>query len=133
MPLEELKMSDTILSALKKDLGLSPEYTAYDGKIIGDANAAFATLYQLQVGPQSNLFIISTGEEMWDDFSQSEQIKTLSRLYVYFKVRLSFDPPASSFVLQSIEKQIAELEWRLNRAAEAETLGGTYMVGEKDG
>ena len=33
---------------------------------------------------------------------------------MYMKVKMMFDPPSSSIVADAINKQISELEWRLN-------------------
>lgn len=70
-------------------------------------------LRQLGVGPE-NGFSITGKTETWTDFTsdidQLESIKT----YIYMRVKLIFDPPQTSFVIEAMNKQIAELEWRLN-------------------
>lgn len=38
--------------------------------------------------------------------------------YVYLKVKLVFDPPTSSFVVESIKQSISEYEWRINAAVD---------------
>lgn len=38
--------------------------------------------------------------------------------FVYLKIKLVFDPPTNSAVLESMNRTIGELEWRINVAAE---------------
>ena len=72
------------------------------------------------VGPKDG-FVIVDGNETWDeyinDMRQYEKVKT----YVALKVRLYFDPPQNSSLLEAIKQQIQELEWRLNVSAENTT------------
>lgn len=81
-------------------------------------NSAFSVLTQLGVGPEAG-FYIEDSEAVWSDFvndSRLEMIKT----YVYLKVKLVFDPPSSSAVMEAINRQISELEWRINVTADPE-------------
>lgn len=111
-------MKDSILEDVKKRLGLDEEYTPFDRDIVMDINAAMLTLRQLGVGPAKG-FSVSGSEETWsqflgEQFADLEAVKT----YIALKVRLSFDPPATSFVIDSIQRQLEELEWRLNMQVE---------------
>lgn len=93
-------------------LGIEAEYTHFDPEIIVNINTVLMSLYQLGVGETS--YFLVDGTETWEDFlgdfTNLEGIKT----YIYMKVRLLFDPPANSFVLDAMERQIAELEFRIN-------------------
>ena len=104
---------DSILTSIKKLLGITEEYENFDQDIIMHINSAFMILNQLGVGPKSG-FSISDKSSTWDEFipesSNLEAVKT----YVHLKVRLMFDPPLSSSVIEAIKSQINELEWRLN-------------------
>jgi hypothetical protein len=104
---------DSILTSIKKVLGISEEDISFDSDIIMNINAVLFTLNQLGVGPEVG-FSITGKDELWSVFladrKDIESVKTL----VYLKVRLLFDPPSSAFVLEAIERQIAEFEWRLN-------------------
>lgn len=110
---------ESILTSIKKLLGISEEYTQFDSDIIMHINTVFLNLAQLGVGP-SNGFFIEDSSAKWTDFvniadnAQLQAIKT----YIYLKVKLLFDPPLSSSVAESYNRQIAELEWRLNVAVE---------------
>lgn len=104
---------DSILTTIKKLLGIEADYTQFDGDIIVHINTALMTLYQLGVGPTSPASITSemeTWEKIFGEEKNLEAIKT----YIYLKVKMIFDPPTSSFVLDAMNKQANELEWRLN-------------------
>lgn len=111
---------ESILTSIKKLLGIAKEYTHFDDDIIMHINSVFMTLTQLGVGPSEGFFIEDDTAE-WIDFvndpAQFQAVKT----YVYLKVKLVFDPSSvGSSTLASYERQTQELEWRLNVAAESE-------------
>lgn len=111
---------DSILISVKKKLGIQEDYTHFDEDIIMDINSTFLILNQLGVGPDEP-FTIEDDIAEWSDFIDDGKID-LVRSYVYLRVRLLFDPPASSFLLDSINKQIAEFEFRMNVQAEKDLL-----------
>lgn len=108
---------ESILTSIKKLLGIEASYEHFDPDIIIHINSAFMILTQLGVGPSEG-FAIDDEDSLWSDFlgddSRIEAVKT----YVYLKVKLLFDPPLSSSVIESINRSINELEWRLNVAVE---------------
>lgn len=107
-------MNESILDTIKKMLGIDSTYDAFDTDIIVNINSAFMTLYQLGVGPKEG-FMITGSIETWDQYLDSESIEIDGvKNYIYLKTRLGFDPPTSSFVMESMKNTIAELEWRLN-------------------
>lgn len=103
---------NSILTSIKKLLGLSEEVTVFDNDIIIHINTVLSSLIQMGVGPQDG-FSITSAAQTWDAFigdkKTIEQVKSL----VYLKVRLLFDPPTTSFLLESINRQISELEYRV--------------------
>lgn len=108
---------DSILTSIKKLLGIDEEYTQFDSDIIMHINTAFLNLTQLGVGPAEG-FLIEDDSATWGDFiGDSNQLQAV-KTYVYLKVKLLFDPPLSSSVTESINRIISELEWRLNVAAD---------------
>lgn len=121
MPLEvgkEVSMNSSILTSIKKLLGIEAEYEHFDTDIKININTILMFLTQLGIGPEEGYFITGP-DETWDVFlghrlGQLEAIKT----YVYLKVRIIFDPPANSFLIEAMERQIKEIEWRLNVEAE---------------
>ena len=104
-------MAESILLSIKKLLGIMPNYTQFDDDIIIHINTAFATLNQLGVGPSEG-FMIEDKFAEWQDYTTSKNL-TMIRTYIYLKVRLLFDPPTSSALIDSINRTIAELEWRI--------------------
>lgn len=109
---------ESILTSIKKLLGIDEEYEHFDSDIITHINSVFMILNQLGVGPTEG-FSIKDKTTTWEDFvtdlTKVEAIKS----YVYLKVKLLFDPPLSSSVMESINRTISELEWRINVAAES--------------
>ena len=109
---------ESILTSIKKLLGMTEDYTAYDDQIIIHVNSVFMILTQIGVGPEDG-FAIKDKEAAWNDFVSDETKLELVKSYVYLKVKLLFDPPSNSSVIESINRQINEFEWRLNVKAES--------------
>lgn len=104
---------ESILTSIKKMLGIAEEYEHFDTDLIIHINSVFSILTQLGVGPDYG-FSIKDKTAVWTDFippnPQLESIKT----YVYLRVKLLFDPPSSSSVSDAINRTVSELEWRIN-------------------
>lgn len=66
---------------------------------------------QLGVGPE--FYSIKDKNNVWEEFTQGRKDLEIIKSFVYLKVRLMFDPPQNSFLVDSIEKQISEYEWRI--------------------
>ena len=110
-------MTDSILDSTKNTLSIPSTYDVYDGQIIMHINSVFATLHQLGIGPDPS-YSITDDSETWDDFiDETENINSV-KTYMYLKVRMIFDPPTTSFAIAAMEKQIEELEFRLNLVRE---------------
>lgn len=108
---------ESILTSIKKLLGPTEEDTQFDANIIMHINSVFSTLTQLGVGPNEG-FSIADKKSVWSDFMEENPRLEAVKTYMYLRVKLVFDPPLSSALIASMERQIAELEWRLNVAAE---------------
>ena len=102
---------DSILTSIKKLLGIQEEYTVFDADIMIHINTAFAILNQLGVGPVEG-FMIESESEVWDDYIMDYNF-TMAKTFVFLKVKLSFDPPSSTALLESMNRQLDELTWRL--------------------
>ena len=110
-------METSILTSIKKLLGVAEDYTEFDEDIMTHINSVFLNLTQLGVGPEEG-FMIEDNAAEWEDFiNNSVQLQAV-KTYVYLKVKLLFDPPLSSSVTESSNRMIAELEWRLNAAVD---------------
>ena len=110
-------METSILTSIKKMLGIAEDYTEFDEDIITHINSVFLNLTQLGVGPEEG-FMIEGDTAVWEDFIDNSIQLQAVKTYVYLKVKLLFDPPLSSSVTESINRMIAELEWRLNAAVD---------------
>ena len=104
---------DSILTSVKKQLGIAEDYEHFDPDIIMHINSVFSILNQLGVGPPEG-FSISDETSVWTDFIGDSLKLELVKTYVYLKIRLIFDPPTSSAVMDAFKQNIAELEWRIS-------------------
>jgi hypothetical protein len=104
---------DSILTSVKKMLGITEDYEHFDADLIMHINSVFMILTQLGVGPSEG-FSIEDKSDTWDDFISTGSNLEAVKSYVYLKVKLLFDPPLSSAVMESMNRMISELEWRLN-------------------
>ena len=104
---------DSILTSVKKQLGIAEDYEHFDPDIIMHINSVFSILNQLGVGPPEG-FSISDETSVWTDFIGDSRKLELVKTYVYLKLRLIFDPPTSSAVMDAFKENIAELEWRIS-------------------
>lgn len=104
---------ESILTTIKQMLGIPEEETHFDQDVKININTAFMRLQQLGVGPNAG-FYIADKTKVWSDFLNDSTDLEGVKTFIYLKVRLIFDPPSTSFVLESIERQIKELEWCLN-------------------
>jgi hypothetical protein len=116
-------METSILTSIKKLLGLEETYTAFDPDIIIHINSAFSRLNQLGVGPLIG-FRIEDKTALWDYFLQGRLDLETVKSYIYLKVRLIFDPPQTGFLVEAIKEQIKEHEWELNVQAEGGSQNG---------
>ena len=103
---------ESILTSIKKLLGIVEEYEHFDMDLIMHINSVLAILTQLGVGP-SNGFLIKDKYATWTDFIGDDPRLEMVKSYVHLKVKLLFDPPLSSAVKDSMTSMISEFEWRL--------------------
>lgn len=104
---------DSILNTIKKMLGMTEDYNAFDTDIIININMTFNILNQLGVGPKEG-FSISDETTTWSDYISDMRKLEMVKTYIYLKVKNIFDPGTSNALNTAITNQIAELEWRLN-------------------
>lgn len=104
-------MGGNILKTIKKMLGYDPDGSDFDVDILIHINDVFATLTELNVGPAGGFAVSELSD--WLDFSTDVQVLQHVKTYVYCKVKIVFDPPASSSHLESLKNISAEEEQRL--------------------
>lgn len=107
---------ESILTSIKKLLGIEAAYTQFDTDIIIHINTVLMVLTQLGVGPQDG-FSIKDDSATWENFIPGIPYEA-AKSYVYLKVKLLFDPPLGTAVIDAINRQISELEWRLQVQAD---------------
>lgn len=104
---------ESILTSIKKMLGIIEECTDFDTDIIIHINTVFGILSQIGAGP-SDGFSISDKTAVWTDFVGDQMNLEFVKTYVYLKVKMIFDPPASSSIEKTYNETIAELESRIS-------------------
>lgn len=111
-------MDDSILNSVKDMIAGGAIHEHFDNELIMCINSVIATLRQIGIGPEEGLVI--NGSSTWSDLIGDSKMLEAVKSYVAYKVRMMFDPPASSSVSEAIKENIKELEWRL---------GTTYEIG----
>ena len=110
---------DVILTTTKELSGVMAEYDNFDKDLVMYINSVFLVLKQLGVGPAEGFVITLDGKETWDQFIPENKIlRETVKSYMGNKVRLQFDPPTSSALLEALTRNVNEFEWRLNVEAE---------------
>ena len=105
---------DSILTSIKKLLGISEEYEHFDADIVMHINTVFSILKQLGVGPDEG-FYISDKTAVWSDYLDDTAMVEMVKTYIYLKVKMMFDTSTmTGSAISSTESLISELEWRLN-------------------
>lgn len=113
---------ESILNTTKKSLGIDPSDDSFDQDIIPIINTTIFSLSQIGVGPTHG-FTVTTIDDKWTDYLTNiainlEAVKT----YIYLKTKLVFDPPTNSTVIENINNNLKELEWRMMLAVETNEL-----------
>lgn len=122
-------MEQSILKSVKKMVNLHESDDSFDLDVLMHINTVFSTLHQLGVGPSEG-FMIEDAEAKWEDFLPSKDNRlNMVRSYIGFRVRLMFDPPATSFAIDSMQKQVDELTWRLNVAVDP---GDDFVIPDRE-
>lgn len=122
---------DSILDSTKKILGLEWDFTNFDIDVIMAINTTFSALTQLGVGPEDG-FEIDDRTTLWSDYLGVNKKLNLVKTYVYLRVRMLWDPPATSFDITAKQEQIKELEFRINVEVQSQLVlpdGSTYSAG----
>ena len=111
---------ESILTSIKKLLGIAEEYEHFDADIIMHINSVFMDLNQLGVGPAEGYSIMDE-EDTWNDFTDNITLLQAVKSYMYLRVKILFDSSSmGSATLSAYERQIQQWEWRLNIAVESD-------------
>lgn len=121
---------NSILTSVKKLLGIAEECTDFDADVVMYVNSALFVLSQIGVGPVGG-FTITGSEETWEQFSPDKLKNEAVKAYLGVKVRLlGFDPPQSSSTMEAMKNTVAEMEWRLREEFD-EPLGTGTTTAER--
>ena len=110
-------MQDSILMTIRKLVCGNPYADHFDTDLLVHINACFSILNQLGVGPE-NGFVVTDETQNWGDYTADSTALNMVKTYVTLKVKKIFDPPLTSSVLEAMDKEISQLEWRLNVAVD---------------
>lgn len=113
---------ESILNSVKSHIGISEDETHFDSDIIIHINSIFSILRQMGVGPDKTFSIVDASA-IWDDFLDDDDFNEV-KTYMYLRVKMIFDPPASSSVMDAMKRQIDEMEWRLTVSASNKAMEG---------
>lgn len=106
------EMKESILRSIQLKLGVGENNTPFDESLLTEINTALSKLNQIGIGPEEG-FIITSEDDTWEDFMGNDPRIHMAKTYVSHCVRLAFDPPSSSTMIDAFERQIREIEWRL--------------------
>jgi hypothetical protein len=113
---------DSILTSIKKLLGIAEEYTQFDADIIIHINSVFLTLLEIGVGPLGGFFITDAGDKWTDFIADDPTLLNAVKSYMFLKVKMLFDPSLTSSVTDLMKEEVKELEWRLNVYADPQSV-----------
>ena len=113
---------ESILDTIKKQLGIDINDDSFDPDVMTNINTAIFALSQIGVG-SSNGFIVTSKEDKWSTYLPDKTINLEpAKTYIYLKTKLVFDPPTNSIVIENINNNLKELEWRMMLAVETNNL-----------
>ena len=111
-------MDGSILNDIKKLIGIKSTDINYDTDIIIFINSVFTDLNQMGVGPSDKPYSITDDKNKWSEFVEEGMLENVKK-YIYLRVKVVFDPPTNSFLLNSMKEETKEMEWRLNVRGES--------------
>lgn len=113
-------MESSILKSVRKTIGLDPDDSSFDIDLVMNINTTISFLTQLGVSPIEEPFFVEDDKQYWTDYLDEEDTSlSLVKSYICYKVRMMFDPPTTSIVMESLKNTISELEFRINHIAES--------------
>lgn len=107
-------ITDSILSSVKKLIGIPEDETSFDIDIMLNINAAASTLFQL--GVLKKPYTVTSKEDTYTDLipEGTEDVINQIKMYFVYKTKLGFDSSTLSGALTEVLKEmIKEAEWRL--------------------
>lgn len=121
-------MTESILTSVKKVIGIHEEDESFDLNIIQCINSVFMTLRQIGVGPRTG-YVVKDKTQTWDEFLDGSTLLEAAKTYTGIQCRLVFDPPSNTALKDALRE--AAKEWEVRLCIEADeiqngiTEGGT--------
>jgi hypothetical protein len=94
-------------------------------------NSCIRDIHQLGVGEET--YSVTDSSQTWTEYlgamsGMYDDVKS----YIYYKVRLAFNPPSNSFVVKSYEDLLKENAFRILVAADIRKIRQTANASEED-
>lgn len=105
------EIQESIIKTIQKLSGDNPAYDYFTVDFIAYINTAINILQGIGVGDAS--FVLTGVDDKWEDFIPDGKGLGLVKAFIKFKTTLYFDPPNNSFLIQNINDNLKELEYRL--------------------
>ena len=106
-------MEDSIiLDDIKKFMPINYDDDSFNDQLILQINYALSLVIAKGFGPE-NGFMIDPNTK-WPEFTIRTDALPFIKTFCGYKVKLLFDPPLSSAVIESYNKCIAEAEWNIS-------------------
>lgn len=94
-------MNESILDSIKSLLPIDKDITDFDGDLIVLINSSLSRLLQLGVGEKP--FRIEGSSETWSQLLNKEEYLDAVKEVVFIDVKMVFDPPTSSVVMEALK------------------------------
>ena len=113
------EIGDSILKTIREMVAPAEDYTYFDADLIIHLNSCMRILHELGLKD----FKITGETETWADYLGNRTDLEHVKSYIYYKIKTLFDPPQSSFVLESFKKEADKLEWYINAVVDPSEVG----------
>lgn len=110
--------SESILISVRKACGIDETDDSFDDELIMHTNSVLAIASRLGGGPPES-FYIRDSSSVWSDLISNDPTLNFLKSYVGLKVKLIFDPPASSTMVEAMKQLISEFEWRITELSDS--------------
>lgn len=104
-------MEESILITIKQLLGIEEDATDFDLDIITHINSTLSELYDIGYGLEP--FKISGEETTWDLLLSDTKDLELIKEFIYISVKMVFDPPLSSIVMDAYKEIKKKCEFKI--------------------
>lgn len=110
-------MDSVILDTVKVMLGGPDLGESFDTDLLVHINSSAQTLIDVGLITKSGCTnVLKTTK--WGDFLNDTTVLDFVKSYIYLKTKMVFDPPPSSYVSDALNRQLAELEFRIRLRSE---------------